>query len=151
MECPRCRLVNPDTSTKCDCGFVFLPHLPDDARNVRRGIPGLAKAFAVYCLIHAFLGILALAAATSRSAIGWLVFHVAISLAAGIGILRRDKAATTAVWILAAVSAWIAVIKGLRPLDLLYLTAEVAFAIWYQRSRRGEALAPSRAAIPAEP
>lgn len=51
QDCPRCRLVNPPTAQRCDCGYDFA------ARAVRPSyLPGAASA----SLAHPSLGELAL-------------------------------------------------------------------------------------------
>jgi len=111
--------VNPNEALLSDCGYDFiakgmLGHIDGDPR---RRIPVVAKVYAYWCFANVLvLGALGLTAVNSA---GWLIYHIAISLATGVAILRRDKAALTAVWILTIVDAWVVVRKGFRPLDVL--------------------------------
>jgi hypothetical protein len=112
-------------------------------------IPAVAKVYAILCFLFALLGVFGLTVANSAGMIGRVIFYIAISLAAGIAILRRDKAAPTAVWIFTVVSRWSTLTGGLRPRDVLLLVLQVWFAIWYQKRRRTEsAPSPSDAVSP---
>ena len=45
MHCPRCRLINPDTAARCDCGYDFETGVVKESylfRGVRERHPDLA-------------------------------------------------------------------------------------------------------------
>jgi len=106
-------------------------------------IPLVAKVFAVYCCAFGGIGIFALVARTPLVAtgVGWVLVWTVVCLAAGIGILRRARFAPTMVWFRVALSALgllSAFKRGLLVPNLVLLTLEVWFALWYQSRRRLE-------------
>jgi hypothetical protein len=61
-ECPACKLINPDDSIACDCGYRFTATAKDDSSGSRGGmrdsimllLTALA-AFALPCIFLAFV------------------------------------------------------------------------------------------------
>lgn len=46
MECPKCRLINSDAASRCDCGYVFATGVMEGPSSGTRGraIPSPARA-----------------------------------------------------------------------------------------------------------
>jgi hypothetical protein len=104
----------------------------------------LPKVFAAFSFVLALIAVLSFWPPKSPAVIAWLLIWVAMCLATGIAILRRERHAPAIVWILivlAGLSALAAFQSGfLRGIgiliDILLFVPLVGFAIWYQRSRR---------------
>src|SRR5262244_582781 len=53
MDCPNCKLVNPPTATRCDCGYAFrTPTMQEsdpserDKQHLKKGLASAFKAVA---------------------------------------------------------------------------------------------------------
>jgi len=68
-KCPRCGLISPDATLRCDCGYSFETGLPAPERGFRRHSKLLAKAAAV------ILGVLAGFYSFLEGVRGLFVFH----------------------------------------------------------------------------
>jgi hypothetical protein len=82
-DCPKCKLVNPDTAERCDCGYDFASgtmqnsYLTDRDRRRKGGAVG---AFVVFLLFLRFSGLVAGAkrgGAMFVWAVGLLVIFIA--------------------------------------------------------------------------
>lgn len=70
--------------------------------------------------------------------LGWLIFHIAISLAAGVAILRRDKAADRAILRQDALAMDIAASVGMYSMVLKHSMALTFAGTWTCRTVDGE-------------
>lgn len=67
MQCPTCRLINPDTALRCDCGYDFQSRqmerpyqdlkTPPPARSDPPGVRPLTVIAAIAVLVLGFFGI----------------------------------------------------------------------------------------------
>ncbi len=118
-ECPRCRVLNPDTTETCDCGYSFLLQsggttpLPMGARRV----PMVVK-------IHAVL-------------VGGLLLLSLWNRSAGPGVLKTDEIGAYVLFLvillvlfflMLAGRAWARIVLGILtlPAGLLILLPETA-------------------------
>jgi hypothetical protein len=57
MECPRCRLINPDTAVRCDCGYDFESKTVEKAYFAQK-LPKEIRAYLVVLLVLNGIGVL---------------------------------------------------------------------------------------------
>jgi len=95
MDCPKCKLVNPPTAARCDCGYDFETGTMEASylseRDKQLSKPEIAGAIFITAILARIAFRLMTAAAEERS--GWpLVFALSIFGAlAGFWIWKRKR------------------------------------------------------------
>jgi hypothetical protein len=49
MECPACKLVNPESASRCDCGYLFSAGSPQSAAHASAEPGAIPSATRVWC------------------------------------------------------------------------------------------------------
>lgn len=57
MECPRCRLINPDTALRCDCGYDFESKTVEKSYFTQE-LPKGIRAYLIFVFVLNAIGIL---------------------------------------------------------------------------------------------
>lgn len=101
----------------------------------------VVRLFVLFCVVMAFLGLLAFWPPRSPAIIGWLIVWTVLCLGTAMAIVQRARYAPFLVWSLVALAVYSAVSAfrgGMLDnvgilIDIMLGIPLVWFAIWYQR------------------
>ena len=95
MDCPNCKLVNPPTAARCDCGYDFQTGTIKESylteRDKQLSKPVIAGAILITVILARIAFNLLKAAAEERAAWPLVVALAILSALSGFGSGRRKK------------------------------------------------------------